>query len=197
MISKIIRRTHMYLALFLSPWVLMYALSTIAMNHRPLFRAMYDDQPIVWETEKEMSYTATFSENTERWMVGDQILSDLNLEGNHRTQGSLERRITITRNDPLAIRRITYDPKAQTLKIERQVLRAVPLLEHMHRRRGYATSYLSDDLWAITVDLFIFASVIWVASGIWMWWELKVTRRWGTVSVVGGIALFLFFLMTI
>src|SRR5262245_53684615 len=31
MFSKIIRRSHMYLALFLMPWVLMYALSTMAM----------------------------------------------------------------------------------------------------------------------------------------------------------------------
>jgi hypothetical protein len=117
----------------------------------------------------------------------------LNLEGNHRTQGSLEGRITITRNDPLAIRRIIYDPKRQTLNIERQVLRAAPFLEHMHRRRGYGTPYLSDDLWAITVDLFIFASVLWV----WMWWELKVTRRWGTISILGGIAILAFFLVTI
>jgi hypothetical protein len=67
----------------------------------------------------------------------------------------------------------------------------------MHRRRGYGTPYLSDDLWAITVDLFIFASVLWVASGIWMWWELKVTRRWGTISILGGIAILAFFLVTI
>ena len=30
--SKIIRRVHMYLALFLAPWMLMYALSTLAMR---------------------------------------------------------------------------------------------------------------------------------------------------------------------
>ena len=29
--------THMYLALFLFPWLLMYALSTAVMNHRALF----------------------------------------------------------------------------------------------------------------------------------------------------------------
>ena len=34
MFSKVIRRTHMYVALFLAPWVLMYALSTMVMNHR-------------------------------------------------------------------------------------------------------------------------------------------------------------------
>ena len=30
--SKILRRTHLYLALFLTPWVLMYAVSTLARN---------------------------------------------------------------------------------------------------------------------------------------------------------------------
>jgi hypothetical protein len=40
MISKILRRTHMYLALFLTPWMLIYALSTMAMNHRELFKRL-------------------------------------------------------------------------------------------------------------------------------------------------------------
>jgi hypothetical protein len=30
--SRIIRRVHMYLALFLAPWMLIYALSTLAMR---------------------------------------------------------------------------------------------------------------------------------------------------------------------
>lgn len=197
MISKIIRRTHMYLALFLTPWVLMYALSTMAMNHRPFFRDLHDGQPGVWELEKEMPYTATFAKDTKRWIVGEQILKDLDLEGHHNTRGSLENRLTIIRNAPLAIRRIIYMPAEQTLKIERQVLRADRFLEHMHRRRGYNTNYLTDDLWAISVDLFILASVIWVASGLWMWWELKTTHRWGTISVIGGLVLFALFLVTI
>ena len=67
----------------------------------------------------------------------------------------------------------------------------------MHRRRGYNTPFITDDLWAISVDLFIVASVLWVASGLWMWWELKVTHRWGTVSLIGGIMLFALFLVTI
>jgi len=98
----------MYLALFLMPWVLMYALSTTAMNHRPFFRALHDGQPAVWETEKEMPYAPTFSDGVESWMVAEQILSDLGIEGLHNVQGRLEDHIIITRNNPLAIRRITF-----------------------------------------------------------------------------------------
>ena len=197
MLSKTIRRIHMYLALFLTPWVLMYALSTAAMNHRPFFRALYDGQPVVWETEREMPYEAVFSDGVERWMVAEQILKDLDLEGRHNVRGSLENRITVTRSDPLAIRRVTYVPQEQRLKIERQVLRAAPFLEHMHRRRGYESEEWADDLWAVSVDLFIVASVVWVLSGVWMWWELKAIRRWGAVCVLGGTAVFVFFLVTI
>ena len=91
----------------------------------------------------------------------------------------------------------TFTPKAQTLKIERQLLRTAPFLEHMHRRRGYGSDYITDDLWAVSVDLFIFATAFWGLSGLWMWWELKVTRRWGAVCMVGGVAVFAFFLVTI
>ena len=36
--SLVLRRTHMYAALFLTPWMLIYALSTMAMNHRDALR---------------------------------------------------------------------------------------------------------------------------------------------------------------
>ena len=49
MISKVVRRTHMYLALFLFPWMLMYALSTLVMNHRALFVSAYGEAGAVRE----------------------------------------------------------------------------------------------------------------------------------------------------
>jgi hypothetical protein len=51
MVSLLLRRAHMYLALFLFPWMLMYALSTLAMNHRRAFAP-----PAVFEKERELVY---------------------------------------------------------------------------------------------------------------------------------------------
>lgn len=197
MLSKTIRRIHMYLALFLVPWVLMYAISTIVMNHRHFFQEWYNHEPAEWTLDREVPYTATFAPDTKRWIVADQILTDLNLEGSHRANGRLDRTITITRHNAVTPQRIIYDPKKQTLRIENQTFRTNAFLEQMHRRRGYGHPYLADDLWAITVDLFILSTVLWGASGLWMWWELKVTRKWGAISMILGIALFTFFLFTI
>jgi hypothetical protein len=71
------------------------------------------------------------------------------------------------------------------------------MLERFHRRRGYATGYALDTVWAVTVDVAIGAMMFWVLSGLWMWWEMKVTRPLGALAFVGGAGLFVLFLATI
>ncbi|MDA0710632.1 MAG: hypothetical protein O3B73_10540 [bacterium] len=197
MISKIIRRTHMYLALFLVPWVVMYALSTLSMNHSSLFETWYDHKPIAWTLDRVVPYETDFPAETKRWVVADQILSDLGLEGAHNIGGDLKNQITITRRNAVTPQRIQYNPKEQTLRIETQEFRTQAFLAQMHRRKGYDTEFLADDLWAITVDLFILGTAAWAASGLWMWWELKVTRTWGGICLASGVTLFTLFLLTI
>ena len=175
----------------------MYALSTIAMNHRVLVRSFYNHQLPEWETEREIEYRATFSGDTKRWMVAEQILKDLDMEGAYSVGGRLNQSITIIRESPIALKRIAYTPEFQELKIERRNFRASAFLEHMHRRRGYSQKYVTDDLWGICVDLFILSTVLWGASGLWMWWELEETRRWGAICITSGVVLFGFFLLTI
>ena len=187
----------MYVALFLSPWVLIYALSTLAMNHHHFFQNWYDHQPVKWELDREIPYEAVFSDGVKRERVAEQILSDLDMDGAHRVRGSLNNQLTITRHNAVKPQRIIYAPKVRTLRIETQTFRTNVFLEQLHRRRGYDRGYLNDDLWAIAVDLFFLSTVVWAISGVWMWWELKATRQWGAICIGSGIAIFAFFLFTI
>jgi hypothetical protein len=195
--SRILRRTHMYVALFLTPWVLMYALSTMAMNHRDYFRKAYGGNPVLWEKEKEQTYPAAFPARAEPRAIGQQILADLGLDGLHNVNNAADGSLTIIRHDPVTPRRIRYRPDDGRLIVERQVFRAPAFLERLHRRRGYQSDHALEDGWAVSVDLVIVAMVFWVASGLWMWWELQTTRRWGALFGAAGLALFGFFLATI
>ena len=47
------------------------------------------------------------------------------------------------------------------------------------------------------MDVVIVAMVIWVLSGLWMWWEMKVTRALGAAAALGGAGLFAFYLLTL
>jgi hypothetical protein len=35
----------------------------------------------------------------------------------------------------------------------------------------------------------------WIASGIYMWWQIPSTRSWGWLALGGGATLFVFFLL--
>lgn len=198
MLSKLLRRTHLYLALFLSPWILMYAASTVVMNHRVLFRSLYGGPPPALVMEREQLYDGVFPEGAGPEQMGAQILAGLDLEGTFSTsKRPRDGAIVINRMDPITPRRITYQPADRKLIIERVPWDTRGYLERMHRRRGYQNDRPLEDAWAVSVDFFIAAVILWVGSGLWMWWEMKAARRWGVLAFAGGIALFATFLATL
>jgi hypothetical protein len=191
MFSKAVRRTHMYLALFLTPWIFTYALSTIAMNHRM-------PRPTVFIQDRDEEYTNTFEPGTPPREIAQQILADLDLEGAFGVQGPTpDGRLIINRQDMLAPTRVTFTPANRRLLVERMELETSGFLNRFHRRRGFQQPYAADIAMAISVDAVIIALVFWALSGLWMWWEMRATRLWGAACAVAGAALFIFFVVKI
>jgi hypothetical protein len=193
-VSTLLRRVHMYAGLFLAPWVLMYALSTIAMNHR----AHLGTKPPEFSKEYEREYRAAFSHDATPRQMGEQVLRDLGLEGAFAVnRPAPDGTLVINRQDLLRPRRVTYTPSANRVLVEKAEARPAQILERMHRRRGYAQPYLRDRVWGAIVDGFVVLSLIWAFTGVWLWWEMKVTRRMGFACLAGGCAVFAFFLASI
>jgi hypothetical protein len=183
----------MYLALFFFPWMLMYALSTLAMNHRTWFTG----PPAAFHKERELIYDGVFPEQAAPRVMAQQILASMDLDGAHTVTRRNDGTLVVNRNDLVTPRRITYTPADRRLVIERMPVRANAFLERFHRRRGYATGYTLDTAWAVSVDLVIVAMLFWVLSGLWMWWEMRVTRKFGLLALLGGAGMFAFYLVAI
>jgi len=193
-VSLLIRRVHMFSGLFLAPWMLMYALSTLVMTHRDYVLSFYPSKTPARVTERELEYTRSFPDTATREQIGKQILQDLGLDGAHSVSGGRNGApLVVNRQHALIARRITFDQAARKIVVEREEFRALTFLERMHRRRGYDKPYALDDAWGFTVDVAVVAMAFWSLSGIWLWWELKFTRKWGALSLVGGAALFTVF----
>lgn len=197
MLSTVVRQSHRYLGLFLAPWLLMYALSTLVMNHHGYFIEKYGRGPQPFEKERELTYAGSFAAGASPREIGRQILISLDLDGAHAVNQRPDGTVVINRNDLVSPRRITYTPRDHKVVIEKQAPRANVMLERFHRRRGYATGYALDTAWAVTVDLTIAGIVAWVLSGLWLWWEMKGTRVAGAVAALGGVALFMAYVFTI
>jgi hypothetical protein len=195
-LSRLLRRIHMFSGLFLAPWMLMYALSTLVMTHREFVLSFYPSKSPSLVTERALDYTHTFPTTATREQIGEQVLRDLALDGSHYFSGGRDGKpLIINRQHALAARRITFDPANHKVVVEREEFRVLTFLERMHRRRGYHQPYVLDDTWGATVDVTVVVMVFWSLSGIWLWWELKSTRGWGAFALMSGVVLFATFLV--
>jgi hypothetical protein len=61
----------------------------------------------------------------------------------------------------------------------------------MHFRGGYGQPPFLDKLWGLLVDVACVGIMVWVASGLIMWWRLPRLKAWGAIAVGGGLLSFL------
>lgn len=192
----------MYLALFLTPWLVIYAASGIVLNHRAWFFTVSADGHAQGQPEfvkvDERDYDTVFSDDADAKMIGAKVLEDLGLAGSFNVQGDARQpKLVIMRNGAFAIDRVTYLRPQKRVLIERQTLNAPMFLNRAHFRHGYTQPFAASITWAVIVDLVVVALAFWVLSGLWMWWEIKPARVWGAVFGLAGAAVFAVLLLTI
>jgi hypothetical protein len=193
MTMKLLRRIHLYAGLFLAPWVLMYALSTIVMNHRALFRDKPGTVP-QWQQRSEHSFQGAFPADASAQLQARTILAWLGMEGAFNARVNQQSgALTIQRQRLVDPVRITFRPSDNRVVVEGQPAKTPALLERLHRRRGYEQNQAADDIWAFIVDAFILTLLFWVISGFILWWQIKATRKLGLAFALGGAAIFAFY----
>jgi hypothetical protein len=192
--SRLVRRIHMFTGLFLAPWMVMYALSTLVMAHHQFVNSFYSSQSPALSKERELDYSRSFSTNMTRDQIAQQILQDVGMEGAYSVSGGRNGSpLLIQRQHALPQRRITFNSSQNKIVIEKEEFRTPTVLERMHRRRGYHQPYALEDTWGFTVDVAVVTMVFWSLSGLWLAWEIKAARFWAALSLATGLGLFALF----
>jgi hypothetical protein len=165
------------------------------MNHRNLFHGPPPVAPPKFEVERELTYPGEFPAAANPQQIALQLLATLDMDGTHMVARPFSKeKVVINRQHPVNPRRITFTATDKKVIIEKMVFNGAGFLERMHRRRGYQHPYFLEDAWAISVDLTILGLFLLACSGVWMWWELRVTRSLGALALASGFALFALFL---
>jgi hypothetical protein len=191
--DRINRRTHLYLGLFLMPWLLMYGVSSFIIIHQAWFRA---DKKAGWEPVFEKNYTRAINvegANNEPGLraAAQEILKDCDLEGAFWVDRPNPDTLHVDRFSFRDSISLTYSIKSQKLKAERQRMLWPQVVTRMHFRGGYGQPEFLDKFWGFMVDLACLGILIWVASGVIMWWRLPKLKVWGAIAMGGGVLTFL------
>lgn len=197
--SKLVRRVHLYLALFLTPWLVVYASSGFVLNHALWFGSGNGHGPIAeFEKAEEIDYEADFSEDMGVREMAAQVLVDLGLPGAFFVQGDAKQdKLVIHRNRSLKASRVTWFRSQNRVIVENQIFSTPVFLNRTHFRHGYEQPHFASVAWAVIVDLVVLALIAWVLTGLWMWWEIRPARFWGGVFGLAGLAVFSLLLFTI
>ena len=187
------KRIHLYLGLFLIAFFLQYAVSGLLFAHDFGLNDFYKDKP-QWTKRFERTYDRPVPENADLRPLAAQILEDTGLKkrsfGVYRANKD---QLNINTGSFFSTTRITYFIGQKRILAEDKTFRWDHFILKFHRGGGYAQDSFIADFWAFMVDLTCVATIIWVLSGIYMWWKMQETHRWGTVALGGGVISFLIF----
>jgi hypothetical protein len=189
--AHFVRRAHLYTGLFLLPWVIMFGVSTIPINHQ-------SPEPAAWTRLAEHLFDAPVPASSEDLRpLGREMMNAAGLEGGYYVYRVNPRQVQAGHPRFLAPLRISYFPEERRLVVEQRPFSLRPFLSGMHTRGGYDMGGFWDSVWAVFVDAVSIGLILWIASGIYMWWGLPSTRGWGWIALGAGAICFAVIIATL
>lgn len=196
--SKIVyrwtRNLHLYLGLFISPFLLIYAVSVFFLNH--------DLKP--WNGEKisKISYTLSVPVEENSRELAVLIMKQLNLTGemsgvNYNQQSNI---LSFPLDKPGIKKMIRVNLSDGIAEVERQntgVSGAMIFLHEMPGSHliGIRGNWIYVWLWGWLADATVYLTLFVTASGVYMWSIMKAERKSGLIFF--GIGTFSFFFIII
>ena len=193
--SHLNRRTHLYLALSLLPWFLMYAASSAVFSHSQYFEDLDKAKGLpLWTTRFDRHYEIQVPDSGDLRPLGARILADNGLSGSYGVYRQGPDQLNVYIYTSIRSTQLKYFVKERRLVAEDRRFRFDHFLTGLHARGGFEQDGFLNKLWGVVVDLVCLGFLLWIATGLSMWWKLKQTRAWGWVALVGGFVSFALFL---
>ena len=176
------RRLHLYLGMALLSWFVMYGITAIPFAHNTWF----GKGGATWTPRFDRPYEMEVPASGELRPAAAAILRENGLEGAFGASRDKEGRLQIYRFNFLGATRLTYDPARKRLTAEDRAFRLGNFLTGMHARGGFEQPGVLHKAWGVVVDVVCIGMLFWIASGIYLWWNVSGHRPWGFLALAAG-----------
>ena len=194
--SHLNRRLHLYLGLALLPWFFMYGISSVPFAHNQFFEQRDAAKGLpLWTLRAERTLDVPVPQDSAGLRAfGATLLKDAGVAAtSYGTYRQSPTQINVYAYSFWTSTQLKYDIDRKKLTVEDRRFRWDHFLTGMHARGGFEQEGFLQLSWSVVVDIVCVAMIVWIASGLVMWWELPGQRRWGWVAILAGTASFLFF----
>ncbi len=191
-----IRKLHLYLGLFISPYVLLFAVSTMVLNHN-------------WRLGEE----ADGKDNTRRFVrqikppagagsleQAKDILRQLGIAGEIGYINRLVRegKLVFPVMKPGLETQVVFDLRTNTTTVEQRGTNFWKKLIYLHKSTGphnanIRGNWIYTRLWRILADSVVYVLLFLTTGGIYLWAMMKAERKPGLICL--GLGMVCFFLI--
>ena len=196
-LNLVFRRTHLYLGMLLIPWVFIYAFSTFIFNHGSYFRT-FRGEPSDWVKKWEKEYEVDLPQGQQNLRkLGNEILQEHGISNMRYGVRRTGQRLDINVQKFLTPERLVYLGEERKLVAETREFFWAEMFLRLHIRHGWAPQGFLQGLWSLAIDVVCFSILIWMITGIYLWWKIPSTRKWGFLALGSGFLSFLGLLWTL
>ena len=195
-LSQLNRRVHLYLGLALLPWFFMYGISSVPFAHNAFFERLDAAKTLpLWTLRLERAMDVPVPEDPDGLrQLGKTLLDAAGVHGmSYGVYRQSPTQINVYAYSFRQSTQLKYFTDRKVLTAEDRRFRFDQFLTGMHARGGFEQEGLLPTSWSILVDVVQVAILVWIASGVWMWWDLRGHRRWGVAAIVSGTLSFVWF----
>lgn len=190
---RMTRDLHMYAGLFVSPFILAYAVSVVLLNH-------------AWEPESRVTAVRTAPVSVvmmdDGLELAKAIRAELGLSGEIGYVNRNEREQTVFSPIEMPGEKTTVrvDLKTRTAQLETTRLGVGDALNFAHRMPGphnvaIRGNWLFMNAWSWLADGTVYLLLFVTTSGVFLWAVVRADRRAGLVMLGLGVASFTFLLL--
>lgn len=194
------RRLHLYLGLALLPWFFMYGISSVPFAHNQFFEKRDAAKGVpLWTLRSERTLDLAVPEDPAALRrFGAALLEAAGIEGtSFGAYRQSPTQINVYSYSFWKSTQLKYFVDQKKLTVEDRRFRWDHFLTGMHARGGFEQEGFLQTSWSVVVDVVCLGMIVWIASGLYMWWTLRGHRRWGALAVLGGVASFVVFTVSL
>ncbi len=193
--SHLNRRVHLYLGMALLPWFLMYGVSSIPFAHSAVFERLDAGKGPLWTLRMERPFTAEVPADPDGLRrLGRELMVAENITGvSYGVYRQNATQINVYAFSFWHSTQVKYFTDRGVFTVEDRRFRWDQFLTGMHARGGFEQEGILATSWSVVVDVVQIGILIWIASGLWMWWQIGSHRRSGAIAILAGAVSFIWF----
>jgi hypothetical protein len=188
-ILTVMRWSHLYTGLLLWPWMAIYAISGLYLNHHNWIREHFPSVDPDYKFVREVTLDANESFGAGVAGQAESILARIGLKGPYRI-APRSQNLVIMRQSAGGDYLVKWEKEDHRVTIERKPFSFLNFVNYLHFLRGNSSSYAATIAWGAAVDAVTISTIIWIISGLYLWMKMPRTRLAGGLCVAVAIAVF-------